>query len=425
MPTTTVVKPSAMAVRVNRVRDLAYVPLSMVLWAALFQVWEFAAARMFGDRAVASVAAAAVFPIAALPIYTRLAVGFGPTIIQILSLAAVVQAVPGMMPFAGLQTLVAGLVGASRVAQPTGRGSIVRAGLWSGAASAAVFGIIAIWTWPGPGVLAGVAASLVGGALSGAIVLAMSPGIERLLGHVTSLTLLEALSYDHPLMRELMTRAPGTFLHSTNLGVLCDVAARAVGADALIARVGALYHDVGKTVTPEEFAENQRGDANTVVSTRERARVLIAHVTNGVALVLAHGLGDRIADFVREHHGTSEMRSLVDRGGHDADPPAAPLRYPGPRPRSRETGILMIADQIEATARSRTPQTLEESLALARMTVDRLVAEEQLVHSGLADDELDEIEFTLAKVLHAIHHRRVGYPPALEPTPARLRAVKR
>jgi hypothetical protein len=241
-------------------------------------------------------------------------------------------------------------------------------------------------------------------------------------GHVTPLTLIESLSYDHPLLRRLLTEAPGTFLHSTNVAVLADVGARAIGADALAARVGALYHDVGKTRTPELFAENQAADnPHAVLTPDESARVLAGHVKEGVQLVLSHGLGERVADFVREHHGTSQMRSLIARLDDTRDDgDASRFSYPGPRPRSRETGLVMLADRAEAMARARRPQSRDACLALACETVDRVVEEGQLSNSGLTDADCERIERAFADVLFAIHHRREGYRDP-DATPARVR----
>ena len=137
---------------------------------------------------------------------------------------------------------------------------------------------------------------------------------------------------------------------------------------------------------------------------------------------MAHGLGPTIATFVREHHGTTEMRSLIDRAERSGQKDLSSYRYPGPRPRSRESGLLMIADRLEATARTRRLESKDDCQALTHEVVDQILAEEQLVHSGLDDDDLDAIERAYADVLHAVHHHRVGYREPAH-TPARLRAI--
>ena len=409
--------------RPNRVADLLYLTVSLILHGLAFKIWELGVERLFITTVAGAMFASTVFPAATLPMYTRLALGRGPMLVQTIALAAILQPIASVLPWIWLYALAAGLAGALRVSPPTGRGSVIMAGAWAGAAGAAAFVITSVASLPPAPLAAGAAGSLLGGLLSGALVLTLSPLAERLFGHVTPLTLIESLSYDHPLLRRLLTEAPGTFLHSTNVAVLADVGARAVGADALVARVGGLYHDVGKTRTPELFAENQAGDnPHGVLTPDESARVLTGHVKEGVQLVLSHGLGERVADFVREHHGTSQMRSLIARledTGAEGDP--SRFSYPGPRPRSRETGIVMLADRAEAMARARRPESRDACLALACETVDRAVEERQLGGSGLTDADCDRIERAFADVLFAIHHRREGYRDP-DATPARARA---
>jgi hypothetical protein len=396
--------------RSNRIRDLVYVGTSFVAFAALFQTWQFVIARTFGASPTIGLVAASLFPVAALPMYTRLALGLGPMLVQLLAFAAIVHTVPALVPAFGIQTIAGGLVGGAIVGNTKGRGSVVTAGTLAGLASAVAFGLLFAQAMPPASVAAGALGALVGGTVAGGLVLALSPLVERVFGHVTPLTLIEALSYDHPLLRRLITQAPGTFLHSTNLAVLSDAAARAIGANALVARVGALYHDVGKTLAADDFIENQRGERRPEPrSAAEIARALVQHVADGAVLIRAAGLGDTIAQFALEHHGTSPMRSLTERAARDGSDLGA-LQYPGPRPRSKETAIVMMGDQIEATARARPPQTRDRCVALIRETVARITADKQLVYSGLSADELSTIEAVLADVVHAIHHRRLGYP---------------
>lgn len=255
-------------------------------------------------------------------------------------------------------------------------------------------------------------AAAAGGVLSGPIVLAFGPFAEWAFGHLTRLTMAEWLDYEHPLLRELASAAPGTFQHSINVGVLADAAAGAIGADALLARVGGLYHDVGKVRAPDDFIENQRGsNPHDLLDPRESAARLRAHVSDGVDLVLAHGLGEPIADFVREHHGTGVMRFFRDRALALGDREAtdAAFRYPGPRPRSRETGLVMIADQLEATARGAPPADEAGWLELVRQTVDRICAEGELDDARLSARELAAVQPAFVRALRAMYHTRIPY----------------
>ncbi len=409
--------------------DPAYQVTGIVVYAVALGGAEWAATGWLARTPALAAAVAGAIPVAAVPMYARLALGPGPALLQAVLLSMVAALLPSPLPLPAVQTAVAGVTGGLLVAASTRRGTVGAAGIWAGAAAAVVLALAGRSVLPVPVLLSGMAGTLMGGALSGALVLTLSPVAERVFRHVTTLTLLESLSYDHPLLRRLMTTAPGTFLHSTHLAVLGDAAAHAIGANALAVRVGALYHDIGKTNAPEFFTENQEADnPHDRLPPAESARILRAHVTDGVRLVTEYRLGPRVADFVREHHGTAVMRSLRDKPGADAYDPAV-FRYPGPRPRSRETGLLMIADQVEATARAVLPASLEESRALVVRTVDRIRAEHQLDESGLSDADLEAITSVLAEVVQAIHHRRMAYPEGapVEPSPprsplARLRA---
>ena len=412
----------------------AYLVISLALSGLGLWLADWAAAQYLQSNGspTAAIAAMASLPIAAFPMYTRLALGRVATVVQVAAWTILAWVLPSILPLQAWQVLASGAVGGLLVAASTRRGTVVAAGLWAGLASAAVFVLGRQAEYSTAVLVAGAGGSILGGALSGAFVLTLSPLAERLFGHVTSMTLLEALSYDHPLLRQLMTAAPGTFLHSTHLAVLCDAAAHAIGADPLLVRAGALYHDVGKTRAPVLFIENQRGEnPHDHLLPEESAAAFRAHVADGVELVSRYGLGPCLAQFVREHHGTGTMRSLVEKAGADRVDPAV-FRYPGPRPQSRATGLVMIADQVEATARSVQPATLEACREIVQQTITRIVAEGQLDDSGLTAAHLDAIVAALAGMVHAIHHRRIAYPELRtrraatnEPLPAPPRAQPR
>lgn len=400
----------------------ADLPYLLTSWAAALLALELAGLGLARATASAATSAAllAVVPVAALAMYTRLAVGIGPAFGQVLALCLAVPWLAGGTAAFGLRTLAAGLVGAAFITVRTSRATVLSAGLWAGAAGAllSLATVPPETTWPSG--LSLIGGSLLGGMLSGTAVLVLSPLAERLFGHVTPLTLLEVLNYDHPLLRQIMTAAPGTFLHSINLAVLADAAARAIGADALSVRVGALYHDAGKIVSPAHFVENQRAhNPHDQLAPEESARILRAHVADGAGLVEQHRLGRRVRDFVQEHHGTTVMHYFADKAGADGAALGA-FRYPGPRPQSRETAVLMIGDQVEATARASALETLDDCRALVAETVARLDEDAQFEESGLTPDDLATATEAFARTVHAMHHRRVAYPARARP-PRRLR----
>jgi len=264
-------------------------------------------------------------------------------------------------------------------------------------------GAILVWTTAG---------AVLGCGLSGIAVLAVGPLFEWMFGHLTRIRLVELMNYQHPLLRRITEVTPGTFQHSVTVGLLADAAAHAIGADALLARVGALYHDAGKTERPDCFTENQQGpNPHDHMPPGESARVIIGHVEAGERLVREFGLGERVADFVREHHGTSTVRSFLVKAQQAGDPvDPGDFRYPGPRPRSRETAILMIADQVEATSRSMDDPSEDHLRAMVQATIERNQAERQFDDCPLSLRELATIGDTLAQVLASVHHRRVKYP---------------
>jgi len=307
--------------------------------------------------------------------------------------------------------LVAAVVAGEVLATWPSRESVIPAGLLSGATGAI---LLLVWLLVERGVTgwdttaAAVAGAAAGGLLGAPIALAVGPLAEWLFDHTTRLTMTEWLNFEHPLLRELASTAPGTFQHSVSVSVLGDAAARAVGADAFLARVGALYHDVGKVKAPEYFGENQHGvNPHATLAPWESAAILRAHVDDGVQLLRYYGM-TRLARFVREHHGTGLMPGLASHpaaGGRDS------YRYAGPRPQSRETAILMVSDQLEALARVSPPADLAACTALVQKTTARLRDSGELDDSGLTADDVVRMTPNLAAALQAMYHRRVGYAP--------------
>ena len=375
----------------------------------------FAFTQGAGDplRLTAFVVAAAV----AAAVHGRLAMKPGMARLHVAlntAMLVVVGAEWAIIVAAFLAAAVAGEVLATR----NSRESVIPAGLLSGA-SAAV--LLLVWLLVDRGLghwdltTEMVAGAAVGGLLGAPMALAVGPLAEWAFDHTTRLTMAEWLNFEHPLLRDLASVAPGTFQHSVSVSVLADAAAHAVGADGFLARLGGLYHDVGKVKAPEYFGENQHGvNPHATLLPWESAAILRAHVDDGVQLLLHHGMLRPLARFVREHHGTSLMPGLVSHpaaagGGRET------YRYFGPAPQSRETAIVMIADQIEAIARVAPPVDGPACTALVRQTLARLSEHGELGSSGLTGDDLERMVPALSSALLAMYHRRVGYggaPPA-------------
>jgi putative nucleotidyltransferase with HDIG domain len=279
------------------------------------------------------------------------------------------------------------------------------AGLVNAQAFAFVFWKQAVWA----GLTTLAAAFLVEGIL---------PGIERLFGVATNMTLLEWCDPNKPLLRLLAAESPGTYNHSLMIGTLADAAAEAIGANGLLARAGAYYHDIGKTNKPEYFVENQAmgvGSRHDRLSPAMSHLIIIGHVKDGIEMAKEYGLPASLHCFIPEHHGTSVVEYFyhaANRARKPGDPAISDqqFRYPGPKPRSPETAIVMLCDGVEGAVRAMsepTPNRIED-------TVDKIVQKRMM--DGQLDDcdltfrELEIIRNSLVKSLSAIYHGRIAYP---------------
>ncbi|MEM1268914.1 MAG: HDIG domain-containing metalloprotein [Bacteroidota bacterium] len=239
---------------------------------------------------------------------------------------------------------------------------------------------------------------------------------ERVFRVTTDVSLLELSDTNQPLLRELSLRAPGTFNHSLQVANLSEAACDAIGANALLARVGALYHDIGKMTKPEYFVENQQPGVNPHdrLKPSMSALILVNHVKDGVELGKQRGLPQVVIDFIAMHHGTHRIeyfyqRALAENGSGPA-PLESNYRYPGPRPRTKETGVLMLADAVEAASKSMekpTPKRLEN---LIDAIIKSRLEDGQLDHCPLTFAELTKIKTTFLGVLSGMYHFRVKYP---------------
>ena len=258
-------------------------------------------------------------------------------------------------------------------------------------------------------------ALLLGGLLMAGLLLA--PLVEELFGLLTRSRLLELADLERPLLRRLSSEAPGTFEHTLMIAGLAEEGARAIGADVDLVRTGSLYHDVGKLHGPHWFIENQGEGLNPhdqLDDPHASAAILQAHVDEGLKLARRYRLPRPLADFIPEHQGTLKMGYFLHQA-RERDPsvPESVFRYQGPRPRSRETAILMLADGCEAALRSLPPGTSEqEARAMVRQLIGARLRDGQLAHSGLSRSELELVIRAFVRVWRRMRHRRIPYPIA-------------
>ncbi len=254
------------------------------------------------------------------------------------------------------------------------------------------------------------------GVLSSAITLIGFFIMGSLFGVTTSLQLQELSRLDHPLLQELLRKAPGTYHHSIMVANLAEQAAEKVKANSTLIRVGAFYHDIGKMKRPPFFTENQEGiSPHDALDPYSSARIITSHVTDGLQMARKHRLPDRIRDFIAEHHGDRIVKSFYlkaveEAGGDDDSVDMEKFRYVGPRPRSRETGIVMLADATEATSSALRPNSEKEIERLVNTIVGEHLSEGQLDNSGLTLGDIKTIQDSFVKTIKGRFHMRVKYP---------------
>ena len=263
--------------------------------------------------------------------------------------------------------------------------------------------------------------SLINGILTAAAAMAGMYIITLLFNLPTALKLVELSQPNQPLLQRLLREAPGTYQHSLQVGNLSEQAANAIGANAELTHVAALYHDIGKMLNPAFFTENQRDIGNphdTLNDPYRSADIIIGHVTGGDEMARQYRLPNRIRDFIREHHGTSEVfvfyqQALILAGDDESMVDSDDFRYPGPRPQSRETGIMMLADSCEAAVRSRQPKNNQEIEETISTVIDGKRRAGQLDESGLTLNDLKVIQDIFIDMLQAMFHPRINYTEAI------------
>lgn len=257
----------------------------------------------------------------------------------------------------------------------------------------------------------------INGGFSASIALVGYFVLGNIFGITTSLQLTELSRPTHPLLRQLLLKSPGTYHHTIVVSNLAERAAAAIGADAFLARVGAYYHDIGKTVRPYFFIENSADGAENPhekLDPLTSAQIIISHVSDGVDLAHKYKLPARIQDFIREHHGTSLVHYFYTEAEKQAKDGEvvnqSDFRYSGPRPRTKETAILMLADMCESAIRAIKPATRTDLTNLVNKLIDTRVMEGELNDCNLTFQELQIVKDVFLRVLQGVHHPRIVYP---------------
>lgn len=407
----------------TRPRDLEAGALLLLLVAALGRLLRELAAGLADAPGLGLPPDALVFlaPVAGGAMLVRVLLNGEAALLWTLLAASLLGLQQGGSALTALYFALSGLVGAGAVAGRRERLGVLRAGLLSAlinAAGAALVCLARAWmgeqTGPdGAAVpLWSMGLAALSGALSGFFVLGLVPVFEQL-GFVTDYRLLELANLNHPLLKHLMLRAPGTYHHSVTVAQLSEAAAEAIGANALQTRVACYFHDIGKAVNPKYFVENQRGGPNPHdrLPPRTSARVIINHVTDGEAIAIQHKLPQPVIDGISMHHGTGLIQYFYAKAvnaGEAVD--EADYRYPGRLPDTREAGIMMLADKVEAACRTLKDKSPASIRGLIQKLVNATLLDGQLEKCPLTVKEIYTIVEAFTETLLGIYHHRIEYP---------------
>lgn len=409
-------------------KDLAVMMLLVVVQVFFTKLFLFIMDAAFLTRHPEWVTAdffRALAPVAAAPMLVALLIGTGEvvwffTIFTAISLGLMEDFNFGFF----LLALLGGLAGARGVHNCKKRNDIYLAGLRTGMVNALMLAAFHLITRMDQQSAAGEGSLLLtviggfcGGILSGLVTMTIVPLLESLFNYTTDVKLLELANLNHPLMREMIVKAPGTYHHCIMVGSMAEAAAEDIGANPLLAKVMAYYHDIGKMNHPQYFIENQRPGHNPhdTISPFMSKTLLVAHVKDGVEMGTQHKLGKPIIDGILQHHGTTLMpyffnRAQEKRGEGEPDISEEDFRYPGPKPQFKEAALCMLADSIEAAAKSLDEPTPARLQSLVRNIIQKKFNDGQLDECNLTLKEIAKIEKAMNRTLLGIYHQRIDYP---------------
>ena len=256
-------------------------------------------------------------------------------------------------------------------------------------------------------------AAVTSGILSGALTIGLMPFFETAFRLLSDMRLIELSNPNHPLLKKVLTETPGTYHHSVMVANLADAACESIGANGLLARVGCYYHDIGKTVRPGYFIENQHAGSNPhdTLHPQESRDIIIAHAEDGAKLLEKYKMPTEVIEIARQHHGTSLLKYFVFKARElGEDVIEEEYRYPGPKPQTKEAAIISIADSVEAAVRSMSGPTAEKIASLVRSIIKDKLGDGQFDECDLSMKELKKVERVICETLNGIFHNRIEYP---------------
>lgn len=360
-------------------------------------------------------------PFAAVPMLSTLLFGnLGLSLLITLATSVAVASISNYSLPLLLLFLISGMLSSLLLIGARKRTTIIRAGLITGIVQvAALIFINRFWL----GAPYRYLLLLLNGLASSIIVLGILPIFEYLFKTATNISLLELADFNHPLLRRMTLEAPGTYHHSLVVGNLAESACQAIGANSLLARIGAYYHDIGKLQKPEYFSENQplKDSKHDVLTPTMSKLIIMNHVKEGEELAKKHKLTPLLVDFISQHHGNSLVyyfyRRALEGLEEDQEVKEEGFRYPGPKPGSKETAVVLLADSVEAATRAlREPSPAKIAEAVHKVINNKFI-DGQLDECDLTLKELEKISAVFIRILSGIYHSRISYPdePKAEP----------
>ncbi|MDL1986216.1 MAG: HDIG domain-containing protein [Deltaproteobacteria bacterium] len=257
--------------------------------------------------------------------------------------------------------------------------------------------------------------AFMGGIVAGIVTTGIAPIVEIAFGYTTDITLLELANLERPILRRLMIEAPGTYHHSVIVGNMVEAAATEIGANPLLAKACGYYHDIGKIKKPLYFIENQKNGKNkhNKLAPSMSKHILVAHVKEGVEMARQNKLGQAIIDTIRQHHGTSLISYFYEKAKKQKGEDAVEIdnfRYPGPKPQTKEAGLVMLADVVEAASRTLDNPTPSRIQGLVQNLINKIFSDGQIDNCELTLKDLHKIAKTFNRILSGTHHHRIDYP---------------
>jgi len=401
-------------------KDLLFFSTALLGIIALLKLFQLSTDILGGEFfSIPSSSYLYLFPIATGAMLVRIVLNSEVAIVFTLLASYFSAVLMGNQLFYFIFTFVGSVIGAHKVARCEQRSILLKAGITVGGINTLmIFSYNLISGNPFKmTLLSDLMMGFLGGALASVLVLGIVPIMEGLFGYTTDIKLLELANMDHPVLKDLILQAPGTYHHSIIVGSLVEAGAKSIAANPLLARVSAYYHDIGKLKKPLYFIENAGGMENKHdhLTPTMSSLILISHVKDGVEMARENRLGERIGHIIQQHHGTTLISYFYQKAKEKENPEMESIndndfRYPGPKPQTKEAGIVMLADSVEAASRALADPTPSRITNLVQRITNNIFLDGQLEECELTLKDLQKIQESFNRILTAIFHQRIDYP---------------